>query len=166
MILYHGSNLVVNKPQIIPQNRALDFGNGFYTTENKIQAISFAEKVFRRRKEGEPIVSIYEFNEREAFNLCALFRFDAPDESWLDFVSANRNLTYQGDLYELIYGPVANDDIFLTFHLYAAGELTKEETINRLKIKKLYNQLVLSSDRAISFLKFVGTLDAKEIHYE
>ena len=158
MILYHGSNMLVDKPQLIPQNRALDFGNGFYTTENELQAVSFAEKVFRRRKEGVPIVSVYEFDENEAFATCKLLRFDAPDEAWLDFVFAHRNRT-QNDVHELIYGPVANDDIFLTFHLYAAGELTKEETISRLKVKKLYNQLVFSSERAISYLKFTGTLE-------
>jgi len=162
MILYHGSNVVVDKPKLIVQNRALDFGVGFYTTENKTQAISFAEKVFRRRKEGEPIVSVYEFDEVLAFAACKLLRFGAPDEAWLDFVSAHRNRTYQGDTYELIYGPVANDDIFLTFHLYASGELSKEETINRLKIKKLYNQLVFSSEQALANLKFIGTLNEKE----
>ena len=163
MILYHGSNLIVDKPQLVPQNRALDFGKGFYTTENKIQAVSFAEKIFRRRKEGEPIVSVYEFDEVAAFAKCKHLRFEAPDEEWLDFVFAHRNRTYHGDDYEIIYGPVANDDIFLTFHLYAAGELTKEETINRLKIKKLYNQLVFSSEQAISHLMFIGTLDTKEL---
>jgi len=159
MILYHGSNVVVNKPLLSPQSRALDFGEGFYTTENKIQAASFAEKVYRRRKEGEPVVSIYEFDENSAFSACSLLRFDAPDEAWLDFVSAHRNRTYQGNIFELIYGPVANDDVFLTFHLYASGELSKEETINRLKIKKLYNQLVFSSEQAISYLKFNGILE-------
>jgi len=162
MILYHGSNLVIDKPQLLPQNRALDFGGGFYTTENRSQALSFAEKVYRRKKEGQPIVSVYYFDEHEAFTTCDLLRFDTPDEAWLDFVSACRNRTYQGYVYELIFGPVANDDVFLTFHLYAAGELTKEETINRLKIKKLYNQLVFTSERAISYLKFTGVLDAKE----
>ena len=34
MILYHGSNMVVDKPQLIEQYRYLDFGNGFYTTTN------------------------------------------------------------------------------------------------------------------------------------
>ena len=162
MILYHGSNVVVEEPKLIVQNRALDFGIGFYTTENRTQAISFAEKVFRRRKDGEPVVSVYEFDETLAFAACKLLRFDAPDEAWLDFVSAHRNRSYHGDSYELIYGPVANDDIFLTFHLYASGELSKEETINRLKIKKLYNQLVFSSEEALSHLKFVGTLNEKE----
>jgi hypothetical protein len=163
MILYHGSNVAVEHPQLIPQNRALDFGGGFYTTENKAQAISFAEKVFNRRKTGTPIVSVYEFDDKAAFAVCSLIRFDSPDEAWLDFVSDHRNKTYNGESYELIYGPVANDDIFRTFTLYAIGERTKEETIRALKIKKLYNQMVFSSDRAISFLKYVGTLDETEV---
>ncbi|MCL2813467.1 MAG: DUF3990 domain-containing protein [Oscillospiraceae bacterium] len=41
MILYHGSNVIVDKPQLIKQIRFLDFGPGFYTTENQTQAISF-----------------------------------------------------------------------------------------------------------------------------
>ena len=53
MILYHGSNVIVDKPVLIPQNRYIDFGFGFYTTTNKTQAISFAEKVYLRRKEGQ-----------------------------------------------------------------------------------------------------------------
>jgi len=162
MVLYHGSNMIVKQPRLILQNRFLDFGKGFYTTENKVQAISFADKVYRRRKEGKPIVSVYEFDDKAAFAVCNLLRFDFPDEDWLDFVSANRNGSSQGKEYELIYGAVANDDIFATFTLYAGGELTKEETISRLKVKKLYNQLVLASERALSYLRFTGTLDRKE----
>ena len=162
MILYHGSNVIVERPQLIPQNRALDFGKGFYTTENKTQAISFASKVFHRRKDGEPVVSIYEFDETVAFTACNLLRFDSADEVWLDFVSTHRNRTYQGESFELIYGPVANDDIFLTFQLYASGDLTKQETIERLKIKTLCNQLVFGSEQALSHLKFIGTLNEKE----
>ena len=161
MIVYHGSNIVVDKPRLISQNRALDFGKGFYTTENEAQAISFAEKVYRRRKDGEPLVSIYEIDEKTAFAACSVLRFDFADEFWLDFVSAHRNRSYSGKIYELTYGPVANDDIYLTFQLYASGELSKEETISRLKIKKLYNQLVLSSERAISYLNFKGVLGGK-----
>ena len=55
MILYHGSNVVVSEPKLIKQNRFLDFGFGFYTTTNKKQAVSFAEKgvpqTQRRRKD-------------------------------------------------------------------------------------------------------------------
>lgn len=162
MILYHGSNMVIKQPKLIPQNHFLDFGRGFYTTENKSQAISFADKVYRRQKEGTPIVSVYEFNDKVAFAVLDHLHFDSPNEVWLDFVFAHRSGIYQGKQYELTYGPVANDDVFTTFTLYAGGELTKEETINRLKVKKLYNQLVFSSERAISYLKFIRTLDRKE----
>ena len=35
MILYHGSNVTVEQPKLIKQNRYLDFGFGFYTTTNR-----------------------------------------------------------------------------------------------------------------------------------
>lgn len=156
MILYHGSNVVVSKPRLIRQNRFLDFGFGFYTTTNKIQAIAFADKVYKRRREGGKIVSIYELNEQIAFTECSLLRFDTPNEEWLDFVSKNRSGIYKGKEYDLVYGPVANDDVYTTFILYSAGALTKEQTLEALKIKKLYNQLVLTSEKALRYLKFVG----------
>lgn len=158
MILYHGSNVIVDKPRLIPQNRFLDFGFGFYTTTNKAQALAFAEKVFRRRKEGSKIVSMYEIDERIAFSDCTVLKFDSPDETWLDFVSENRAGNYKGEVYDFIYGPVANDDVYTTFTLYSAGVLSKEQTLEALKIKKLYNQLVLTSEKAIGYLKFTGTL--------
>ena len=61
MKLYLGSNVTVEKPKLIVQNRFLDFGNGFYTTTNYEQAINFAEKV-AKRKGGTATVSVYEFD--------------------------------------------------------------------------------------------------------
>lgn len=163
MILYHGSNVVVSKPRLIQQNRFLDFGFGFYTTTNKVQAIAFADKVYRRRREGGKIVNIYGLDEQIAFVECSVLRFGAPDEAWLDFVSGNRLGNYDGQGYDLIYGPVANDDVYTTFTLYSAGVLTKEQTLEALKIKKLYNQLVLTSEKALSYLKFIGTVPGGEL---
>lgn len=162
MILYHGSNVVVDKPALIPQNRYLDFGFGFYTTTNKQQAIGFADKVTKRRKTGEKAVSTYEIDEIKAFAECTVLRFDAPDEAWLDFVSENRAGSYTGPSYDFIFGPVADDDVYTTFTLYAAGVLSKEQTLEALKIKKLYNQLVLTTEKAISYLTFTGTLPMED----
>lgn len=162
MILYHGSNLTVSEPKLVAQNRFLDFGYGFYTTTNKVQAIGFADKVAKRRKDGIPTVSIYDIDEIVAFSECSVLRFDAPDEAWLDFVSDNRAGKYSGEPYDFIYGPVANDDVYTTFTLYTSGVLTKEQTLEALKIKKLYNQLVLTSEKALAFLKFVGTIPKEE----
>ena len=49
-----------------------------------------------------------------------------------------------------------------TFTLYTAGLLTKEQTLDALKIKKLYNQLVLTSEKALSYLQFIGTVPQEE----
>ena len=155
--------MVVSSPKLIQQNRFLDFGFGFYTTTNKAQAIAFADKVYKRRKEGGKIVNIYEVDEQKAFAECSVLRFDSPDEAWLDFVSDNRSGNYEGKAFDFVYGPVANDDVYTTFTLYSAGILTKEQTLEALKIKKLYNQLVLSSEKALSYLKFVGTVPKEEL---
>jgi len=162
MILYHGSNLIVSEPKLVEQNRFLDFGYGFYTTTNKIQAIGFADKVYKRRKEGIPTVSIYEIDDVKAFSECSVLRFDSPNEAWLDFVSDNRAGKYTGKTYDFIYGPVADDDVYTTFTLYTAGVLSKEQTLEALKIKKLYNQLVLTSEKALAFIKFVGIVPEEE----
>ena len=163
MILYHGSNVMVSSPKLIRQNRFLDFGFGFYTTTNKMQAIAFADKVYKRRKEGGKIVNIYEIDEQKAFAECSILRFDSPDEAWLDFVSDNRSGSYAGEAFDFVYGPVGDDDVYTTFTLYTARVLTREQALEALKIKKLYNQLVLSSEKALSYLKFIGTVPKEEL---
>ncbi|MBQ2781470.1 MAG: DUF3990 domain-containing protein [Clostridia bacterium] len=162
MIVYHGSNVTVSEPRLVKQNRFLDFGFGFYTTTNKAQAIGFAEKVAKRRADGIKTVSVYELDEEKAFAECKVLRFDAPDEAWLDFVAQNRAGDYDGSVYDFVFGPVANDDVYTTFSLYTAGVLTKEQTLEALKVKKLYNQLVLCSEKAISYLRYLGTIPQEE----
>lgn len=163
MILYHGSNMIISEPKLIEQNRFLDFGFGFYTTTNKAQAIGFADKVTKRRKDGKKAVSVYEIDEVRAFCECSVLRFDSANEAWLDFVSENRSGNYAGKAYDFIFGPVANDDVYTTFTLYSSGVLTKGQTLEALKIKRLYNQLVLSSEKALSYLKFMGTVPQEEL---
>ena len=156
MILYHGSNVIVDQPKLIRQNRYLGFGFGFYTTTNREQAVNFAQKVTDRRKMGEATLNIYSVNEAVAFQECKVLQFDSPDEAWLDFVAANRQGTYQGEKYDLIYGAVANDDVYRTIALYMTGVLDKEQTLSSLKIRKLFNQLVFATEKSLQYLKFEG----------
>ena len=158
MILYHGSNMVVNEPKLIEQNRFLDFGYGFYTTTNQAQAENFARKVVVRRG-GKAVVNVYEIDDVAEAKL-NVKRFTAPDEEWLDFVSAHRNGTYDGEEYDLIMGAVANDDVYRTLQVYSTGLLTKEQAIEALKIKKLFDQYVFATNDALSCLMFV---ESKEV---
>ena len=147
MILYHGSNVIVEQPKLIRQNRYLDFGFGFYTTTNRDQAVNFAQKVTDRRKTGAATLNIYSVEEAVAFKECSLLRFDSPDEAWLDFVAENRQGTY---------GAVANDDVYRTITLYMTGVLDKEQTLAALKIRKLFNQLVFATEKSLQYLHFEG----------
>ena len=52
--------------------------------------------------------------------------------------------------------------MYQTFTLYTAGIFTKEQTLEQLKIKKLYNQLVLASEKALSYLRYVGIVPEEE----
>ena len=154
MILYHGSNMVVEAPRLTEQNRFLDFGYGFYTTTNRTQAESFAKKVVARRG-GVPTVNVYEIDENIDGAVLNVKRFAAPEEEWLDFVTAHRSGTYCGTQYDLIIGAVANDDVYRTLQVYATGLLTKDQALQALKIKKLFDQYVFATAKALSLLRFL-----------
>lgn len=132
----------------------LIFGFGFYTTTNRNQAENFALKVTQRRKQGQATLNIYEFDDEIAFKTCRLLWFHAPNEQWLDFVSENRRGAYKGEKYDLVYGAVANDDVYRTITLYTTGVLTKKQTLEALKIRELFNQLVFTTDRSLLYLHF------------
>ena len=52
--LFHGSGVTVEKPEIRKTVYTKDFGYGFYTTTNRVQAENFAQKVTVRRG-GTPV---------------------------------------------------------------------------------------------------------------
>ena len=155
MTLYYASNVEVKMPMLVESNRMLDFGPGFYTTTNREQAVRFAKSVVARRG-GTPMVNVYEFDET-AFSECLVRRFDYPSEAWLDFVAANRSGQYFGVRYDLIMGPVANDDVYATIGLYMRSFISKEATISGLMVKRLYDQLVFATPRTFHYLKHVNT---------
>jgi hypothetical protein len=153
--IYHGSDILVKIPKIIQPVRALDFGQGFYTTTNIKQAESFAKKVQDRNDSAETHISVYTLDTDKIKTFNYLY-FDKPDKKWLDFVSANRNGTYNGIIFDIIYGPVANDTVFKTFIAYQNGTLDEKETLERLKVRDLYNQFVFTNEESLKSLQFFG----------
>jgi hypothetical protein len=154
MVVFRGTNVVIEQPKILNRHKTLDFGEGFYTTENEMQARDFAIKVCQRRTPAlHPIVNCYEFIED--FGKFSILNFDTPNEKWLDFVVERRKGIELTEKYDLIIGPVANDDVFGTIILYEAGQLDKESAIKRLNVKKLFNQVVFCSEYSSGSLTFV-----------
>ena len=154
MLLYHGSNMVVEAPQLIGQVRGLDFGAGFYLTSNENQAVRFSEIVRSRRKGGVSTVSVYGFDADAAEATLAVRRFESADSVWLRFVADNRLLTYEGPIYDVVIGAVANDTVMPAIQAFLGGFITEEATLVTLKTSKLVDQFCLKSKEALSLLRF------------
>jgi hypothetical protein len=65
LILYHGSDVIVDNPKLLKANRTLDFGNGFYTTTSKEQACKWASIKKNREQSENGIINIYEINDKQ-----------------------------------------------------------------------------------------------------
>ena len=161
MILYHGSNLAVEKPRLVKQTRGLDFGAGFYLTTREEQAMRFSEIVADRRKSGNATVSVYVFDDTTAVNTLAVRKFAKADEEWLRFVADNRLKTYAGETYDIVAGAVANDTVMPTIQAFLGGFISEEATIITLKTSKLFDQWCLKSEKALALLKFVRSFGAE-----
>ena len=163
MLLYHGSNTAVEEPRLIGQTRGLDFGAGFYLTTNEAQAVRFSEIVVNRRKGGVSTVSIYEFDMEVAECTLAVHRFERADGEWLRFVTDNRLMTYQGAVYDVVVGAVANDTVMPTLQAFLGGFINEEATLITLKTSKLVDQVCLKSERSLSLLRFVKFYEVKRV---
>jgi len=156
MIIYHGSNVFIQTPKLIKHNRTLDFGSGFYTTSNLKQAKNFAYNVVARNKgNGTPIVSYFEVDSDELEKNLSILKFDTANDKWLDFVYSQRTAKYTGKQYDVIVGPVANDTLYRVFRMYEDGDIDRDETLKRLKIVELFNQITFCTENAIAMLKFI-----------
>ncbi len=154
MKLYHGSNIAVKIPKIIPPLRALDFGAGFYLTTDFEQAKKWSILKTERSGTGKPIVSVFEISENDINNLSVL-KFDTADKDWLEFVSINRKNGIINNDIDIIIGPVANDNTMPVITLYLRGDYNADEALRRLLPQKLKDQIVFKNEKSLSYLKFV-----------
>lgn len=154
MTLYHGSNIAVQFPHLLKIQRALDFGKGFYTTSDFDQARKWAERTARIRGEGKAIVSCYEFPD-DTFCTLSVLRFEKADAEWLDYVTKNRKGADTTEDYDLVIGPVANDQTFPTILLYLDGYIDAESAIRQLLPQKLKDQYTFKTEKALPQLKFM-----------
>lgn len=150
--MYYGSNVTVKNPRIIESKRALDFGNGFYLTSDLEQAKRWAKAVVERRGKGLPIVSVFEFIENDSLKKLS---FQNPNVEWLKFVSQNRKRIFYENKYDIIVGPVANDNTMPVINMYINGQYDEDEALKRLLPQNLKDQVVFKTDESIECLNFI-----------
>ncbi len=157
MILYHGSDVVVNNPEIIKANRTLDFGNGFYTTTSKEQACKWASIKKNREQSENGILNIYEINDKILDEeTLKVLRFTGATEEWLNFVINNRmKLNYKHD-FDMVQGPVADDRVYACLNAFENRFMDVDAAIRELRTYKLADQISFHSEQVIKLLKFIG----------
>lgn len=153
MIIYHGSLEIVEQPQILEANRPLDFGTGFYTTSSLQQALRWVKLRMEQNNVSKGYINIYEYSYKKGLNIR---RFQSANEAWVNFVHANRTMQGYNHDYDIVIGPVANDNVYLSFNLYEAGIISKRELIRRLKTYKLVDQLLFHTEKSLETLEYIG----------
>lgn len=152
MILYHGSNMTIERIDLDKSKPNKDFGKGFYLSESESQAMEMA--AFKTSLlGGEPVVTKFEFDESVMQSTDLRIKvFKEYSEEWADFVFANREGN-EVERYDIVYGPIANDKIGLQIRKLKDGSIDKAEFLNRLKyIKGVTYQYFFGSENAIKYL--------------
>lgn len=154
MRLYHGTNVDFEQIDLTKSNRFKDFGQGFYLTDIRQQAVELAEKR-AERDGGIAIVQEYEFDDNLlGDSSISVKRFEPPTAEWAEFIYKNRSrqkpFFHHG--YDIVVGPIADDGVAYLLNRYEEGSYTIDELARQLKYKKLNSQYFFANSRVVSLL--------------
>lgn len=144
MLLYHGSTVLVEKPEIRTTKFNKDFYFGFYCTLMREQADRWATRF------GDGIVNIYEYTEDSALKKLV---FPKMTEEWLGFIAACRNGTPHD--YDIVEGPMADDTIYNYVQGFLDGKYSREMFWSLAKFKNPTHQISFHTEDALKTLKFI-----------
>ena len=164
MLLYHGSNQEISSIDLSHCKPYKDFGRGFYLTTIERQAELMAKRTSRIFG-GYPFVTVYNFDETSLSDTTfSIKTFAMPDIEWAMFVLNNRNRDFQNhndsnsnqdNKYDIVSGPVANDDIALLFRSFINEHIDLPSLVSGLEYKKLNDQYSFHTIRATALLSKV-----------
>ena len=161
MIVYHGATQKVDHPICKVGRPNLDFGQGFYVTDMIDQAVDWAKRQARNRKEL-PLLNRYRLNREGYLEEGRTLIFDSYNEEWLKFIVASRSEQKPWIDFDFIEGGIANDRVVDTVNLYMQGFITIETALARLSQHQPNNQICLLNQKLTDkYLIFDGTEDIK-----
>ena len=152
LLLYHGTAADFEQISLRKSHNRRDFGIGFYTTILEKQAKEWGYRLSLREKKKQYYV--YQYIFRESDNL-RVKRFNALDKEWLEFIKENRSKGGLQHSYDVVIGPVADDNTMETVQLYLTGILTANEAVERLKYNQVNNQVSFHTEKALRSLHFI-----------
>lgn len=152
MILYHGSKVIVEAPEIRLQKYNKDFYFGFYCTLYPEQAIRWAT-----RFDGIGYLNEYEYTYNEDLNVK---HFPEMSEEWLDFIVSCR--LGRPHAYDIVEGPMANDTIFNYVQNFVDGKISRAAFWELAKFKRPTHQISFHTARALTTLTFVRGAEVRD----
>lgn len=151
--VYHGTNVCFESIQLDKSRNKRDFGRGFYTTTLKEQALAWAENMFIRfGGEGKYLIE-YEITIDKNLKVKT---FNGLCEEWLEMVKDNRTSGGLQHDYDIVIGPVANDNTMRTVSLYVEGIYTTAMVLEQLKYFKANDQVSIHTDKALSVIREIA----------
>lgn len=168
-ILYHGSEVIVEKPEYGKGARTNDYGRGFYCTEELELA-----KEWACAKGRNGYANRYEM-ELEKMKILNLNSSDYHILNWLALLADNRTYWQRGSIseeakryihdnflpdiseYDVIIGYRADDSYFAFAQDFVAGAISLQKLSEAMRLGKLGEQIVLKSRRAFEEIRYLGS---------
>lgn len=165
MRLYHGSNVVIESINLAMCRPYKDFGKGFYLTDIEEQAKQMAKRVSRIYG-GSLVVNTFEIQDdfRKMSDIKIMDFGIQTTEEWAKFVMNNRNRTFTDEAntlcnkdnkYDIVIGPVADDNMALLFRQYENEIIDFETLLKGMIYKKTSSQYSFHTEKGIRLLRKV-----------
>ena len=143
-VIYHGSYMKVEFPEIRKHRFTKDFSWGFYCTRIKTQAEKWANKF------NTSIINVYEIKNLDLLNVKI---FEDYSDEWLDFVVDCRNgNTHE---YDVVIGPMADDTIYDYIEAYSHGQMNKQKFFDLMKFKYPTHQISFHTIKALDCIDYI-----------
>ena len=144
-VIYHGGYMLVQRPEIRISRYEKDFGQGFYCTAILTQAQKWA----RRNKTS--VVTRYLLDSTSSLRYKT---FERESEDWLDFIIHCR--LGRAHEYDIVEGPMADDQVWDSVKDYLAGRLTREQFWMLTKFRYPTHQISFHTKEALESLIYLG----------
>lgn len=177
MILYHGSEKIIENPVYGMGNLRNDYGRGFYCTESEELAKEWA---CSNNKNG--FANKYEFDMKD-LKILYLHSEEYILLNWLAILAQNRTYWENGTVsqmakryiaehfmidiseYDVVIGYRADDSYFSFAQDFVAGAISYRQLGEAMRLGKLGEQVVLVSKKAFERIKYISSSPADSAVY-
>jgi len=151
MVIYHGSSVIVQNPEIRIQKFNKDFYFGFYCTKIEQQAIRWATRF------GDGFVNVYEYTPDDNLKVKT---FPEMSDEWLDFIANCRS--GKPHSFDIVEGPMADDTIYNYVQGYLEGRYSRDTFWSLARFKHPTHQISFHTERGLKTLHFIEAREVKE----